>query len=254
MDFLIEKYLDVNEVEAIKNMNQLDEETYDELKRYLVYHLKQKEKYNEEEEGYEVSLLDDATEYVKLISTFRDEGYGFHWAKAYASTTLEDENRNPASKAYTNEKKIDSERAMQDLKLYAKKTGKDEYFVKHFHFLSEVEAPNVSPSFEQQATTYSEIYKNEIAKGNSDVFAKKYAGCIAGGDHTELGCYAEAKEFEKCIVKGDTKEFAEVYAMKMAEYIANYCSSYEASLDDELVNVERETLRHALPWYNDKKP
>ncbi|MDX9695236.1 MAG: hypothetical protein RBT49_05550 [Bacteroidales bacterium] len=94
----------------------------------------------------------------------------------------------------------------------------------------------------KQASEYSKIYKEQITKGKSEIFAHKYADLMASKEYTELGCYAEAIEYEKALNEGFSERYASSFAMHLSEYIANYFTNYEETINNKLVILERERL------------
>ncbi len=244
MTALIEKYIDTEKIREISKIKNFDEPTYLEYIRFLEKSLKDDEKYSIKEEDYEVSTLKYVNDYIDEFISEKQKGFSIEWVKEFVYNKLYEDNRLSSSLAYWGVKQIDPVQAKKDLELYVQLTKRDELFVRYFEYLIEIDVPNVTPSPEQQADNYCRIYKEQILKDKSDVFANKYAELKAQGKYGELGCYAEAAEYEKAILEGCSKEYAKRFSFDIAEYIANYCSSYKEALEDEeeFVEMERERL------------
>ena len=243
MTAYIKKYLDIEKVKSVAEQKSYDLHAYELYVECLDQTLKEEEKLGPTgEENYADNVINYVCEYVDEVEKERKKGFGLSWAKEFAYIKLREENLNPPSLAYYEVSKADPPQATLDLELYATISNKDADFLRHFKRLIETDVPNTSPSPEEQAIAYSKIYKEQLQKGRSNVFADKYADIKAISKYTELGCYAEAAEYEKALEAGYSNNFAEVFALKMSNYIANYFSNYEDCLKDELVLLKAKEL------------
>lgn len=238
---LIEKYMNVERIREIIIREKYDNISKDEFIRFLDLVVRDAEKDNDFRKGYEEEFLDFLQGYMDSFVAEREKGFSVAWSRSIAYSVLEMNNHAIAC-AYLEAFNLNQEQAQEDLLLYAKIKKLDVFFTKHFVFLLTVDSPFQEPTVEKQAIDYSEIFQEQISKGKSEIFADKYADLKACGKYSELGCYAEAAEYEKALSAGFSESEANCYADKISEYIANYCSSYEESLTNPFANQERLKL------------
>jgi len=246
MTELIEKYFNTEKIKKIAIEKKYDEISYNEFIRFIDITLADDIRLNSLEVDYENDILEFVAGYMDCFTKEREKGYSVEWAKEYAIQVLYENGEHAIAYAYETAKEHSPEQAQADLKLYCITTRRDELFEKHFKYLLEVDVPNAEIPIEKQAEEYSRIYKEQIKKGSSEIFANHYADLKASDIYSELGCYSEAKEYEKAILAGYSKAYASAFAMDISEYIANNCSSYKESIEDVLVKIEKKKLETEL--------
>ena len=190
------------------------------------------------------SAIHFAIDYFNKFYKEIRKGHNEVWANLF-SKCIEEGSR-AIDETYQSLKKIDPAKALKELEIHCKAVGGDDLYIKHFVYLIEVGVDNSAPSPDEQAATYSKLFKEQIKQGKSEIFAHNYADLMAMHEYSELGCYAEAAEYEKSINAGNTEQYARAYAMKIAKYIENYCSSYEEFLKEPYYNIERKKIEEEL--------
>lgn len=239
---LIAKYISQKKIEQISLEKKFDKPNHEEFIWFLDYTLEQDDRLGFDELDHEKYTLEYVCEYIDAFIAEKRKGFSEIWAREYTLIRLFEENLNPPAIACSKLLKINQEQGIKDLELYCQLTNRDELFIKHFLHLLKVDVPNTSPSVEFKADSYSLIFKQQIKNGKSELFANKYADLMAEEDDSELSCYTEAIEFEKAIESGYSLEYATVFSFHIAGYIANFYSSYQDSIGDELVEIERKNL------------
>jgi hypothetical protein len=206
--------------------------------------LQDEEKYPDQEPIDLNDLIESANDYIVFFAAKIVEGYSRGWARGWAQHAWIGESENRwLRNAYFEARRENKDQVIEDLKLFCKIQNADEFFTRHFIYLMGEGEGNATPNAEVQAESYSRIFKEQIAKGKTEVFSHMYADLMAGEVYSELGCYAEAAEYEKALLEGNSENYAASFAFKMAEYIANYCSSYEEALKNRYGLVEEERKR-----------
>jgi len=238
---LIEKYMNTERIRELIIREKYDTIAEEEYIRFLDDVVRDAEKDNDFREGYEDEFMNFTKGYIDSFLAEREKGFGVEWSRLIAGYVIS-MNDHAIANAYLSVSAIDHEQAHEDLILYAKIKNLDNLFIKHFEFLLKVDSPTQEPTVEEQAVNYSEIYKKQISEGTSERFANHYAYLKAKGEYSELGCFAEAAEYEKAILAGYNESDGHSFAMKMSEYIANHFFTYEESFGDTLANLERERL------------
>lgn len=241
MTELVQKHFGIEKIKDIVNNKDYDEISENEFIRFIDQTLK-----NEEEDGCDdedkAGILRYADEYMSIFVWERKRGFSVAWAKEYADKHIKEEEDNAPAYAYKAARKINSAQALADLRLYAELTNRDELFIKHFAFLIEADVPNPTPSVESQAEEYSRLFKQQIAKGKSEIFANHYSDLMATNDSSEFESYIEAAEYEKAILDGFNHSYSSIFAEKISDYIVNHWNNYEESFNDPLVIMERKRL------------
>lgn len=242
MTEMIERYIDTKKIKSIALEKNFDDVIMNEYIRFLSCHLQQDHDLGHFEEIEEESMLSYSNEYIDAFIEERKKGFSAVWSRYFIETLHGEPNLNAASAAYYFVEKQDHEQALKDLQLYANNTGRDQLFVKHFSYIIKNGGYNDSPSPEEQAIQYSELFRQQISEGKSELFADKYADLKSLGKYSELGCYAEAIEYENAIQSGLPKQIASIVAMEISDYIANQFHDYADAVTDEIVLSKRLKL------------
>ena len=182
------------------------------------------------------------TDYFHKYNTELQKGHSEEWAKIYAES-IEDHSH-AFNDSYLFIKKGDPAKALKELKIHCKAMGGDEFYTKHFITLMEKGEALSDP--DKQAALYSRIYKEEVEKGKSELFADTYSDLVACEEYTEVYCFAKATEYEKTIGAGQSKEYADAYASRIANYIANQYSNYKEATDHILYSMEKQKIEEQL--------
>ncbi len=184
---------------------------------------------------------------VDFINKFDKElqrGHGEEWAKLYAAN--DDQHKVAFEDAYLKLKSKDPLQAMEELKIHCKSVGGDEPYTNHFIYLIEAGEGTADPGPDELAVIYSKAYNEQQKNGKSALFAHIYSDAVArtsgGMFFSELACYAEAAEYEKAIIAGYSKVFAQIYSEEIADYIADNYNSYDEALVDKYYAIKKAEL------------
>jgi len=233
MEKVIQKHLNVAAIEKIAQGKKYDTIAYEEFQKFLkknvIIELRKSLPGT-----WEASLLERAIEYLDRVEIERKKGFSIDWASEYVYRCLRNEEEHAVAYAYNNGH-------FKDLELYVKLTGRDKHFVEYFHFLL------IDPGHPVQDTPavvmadyYSEVYKQQIARGKSPRFARVFAFFMAGYEVPEYECYIAAMEADKICKIIDQDSDLVCYADKISRYIYEHFDCYEDSLGDEQANLIRK--------------
>lgn len=142
--------------------------------------------------------------------------------------------------------------AKSEIELYSKSLSNEERFIKYYLFLME---HDYVIDVEERAANYTKIFKEEIASGKSEIYAHEYAdNRVSSEGFSEFYCEAYATYYEKSLNEGKSKEYAEIYAEKMGDYLANNFSKLFQIKNDFDFDVSHEQiLKEMKEWENNKK-
>ena len=189
------------------------------------------------------SAVDFALEFFTKFNGELQKGHSEEWARLYSESI--EEHPHAFNDAYLAVKKTNPEQAQKELEIHCKAVDGAELYTKHFIYLMENGEAFRNP--DNQARLYSKIYKEQIEKGESDLFAHKYADLMATEEYIELGCFSEAKEYEKSINAGLSEVYAEAFASQISEYIANYYPNYRNEKTDTILyKIEKQKIEKQL--------
>ncbi|MBA9078260.1 hypothetical protein [Rufibacter quisquiliarum] len=236
-------YFTSEKIIELATEKQYDQKALQEFTRFLALTVEEEQQYTYEEEDVVSNVLAFVEKHMQLFEGQRQLGYSANWARAYAENTLVENHKNAVVYAYEASLATHRAQATADLTLYCQLHGKDAHFQRHFDFLVKTDFANPEPTVIAQAAVYSQLYKEQISQGKTDLFANRYADLMALDQYSELGCYAEAAEYERAILKGHNHDFFHALAMGMSEYIANEFPSYQKAAGSKAVDIERNRLQ-----------
>lgn len=241
MTLLIKKYINTEKINEIVKVKNFDDVTFSEFIRFLDNCLAQDEKYGiDEKEDHQASTLKYVNEYIDEFISERRKGFSLEWVKEFVHNSFFEGNQNSSALAYDSIKKINLLQAQKDLELYAKLTNRDNLFVNHFIYILEMDVPNTTPSVEEQADKYSRIYKKQIQKGKSEIFAHKYSELFT--KYHEIYCEDYALAYEKAITENKSFEYADTFATKYANELVEVKRRVGLHDDYELINFKIEKV------------
>lgn len=187
-------------------------------------------------------------EYLELIA----KGHGEEWAHSLAHTAEDGERA--VYHTYHEVREIDKELAKKELAIYIKSFGEDHYFEKYLQFLFEDLAD--PDGRVKSAKEYSKIYKIQLEKGKSEVYAEKYADLMAGSDYHEIFCEDYAIAYDKAIAENRSERYASLYAYKYASAVVDIKRRYGISEDEEMMDFAVEKVNafmHAWEYAQENK-
>lgn len=192
----------------------------------------------DEGDSVQASALRCTKRYIKPYLELIAKGHGEKWAHTLAHSAEEGERA--VYFVHSDLSEIDPELAEKELLIHAKSFGNDKYFVKHYLYLFEV-ADDIKGRIEK-AKKYSEICKEQLTKGKSEVFAHQYADLIADGRYNEIYCEEYAFAYDKAVNENKNDEYARVYAYKYASALVDIKGRYGISDDEEMIDFAIEKV------------
>ncbi len=192
----------------------------------------------DEGDSVQASALWCTNRFIKPYLELTAKGHGEEWAHEIAHSAEEGEKAIFFTHADLHA--INPELARKELLIHAKSLGGDVFFEKHYIFLFEVVAEPEGRI--ETAQQYSKIYKEEIAKGKSAVYAHQYADLISEGEFHETYCKEYAFAFDKAIGKNKSNEYAKVFADKYANSLVDIKMRYGISEDQEMIDFAIEKV------------
>lgn len=177
----------------------------------------------EEEEQEKELISDDALFFAsKYMDKFIEQirlGHGKEWAHAIAGCMEWDEEQiiNIAYEALESE---NEELAKKELLHHCRLLGEDEWFEKHYLFLFEAGEGGNNPR--ETAKEYSELYKQQIAAGKSEVYAHQYADFMSEGMYVQEYCEKYAYAYDKALSEGKDETYANLFADKYGSAFVDY--------------------------------
>jgi len=184
--------------------------------------------------------------YLELIG----RGHGEEWA--YSFSDCVEDGESAIYFTYNNVKSIDPDMAKKELLIHTKSLGGDAYFQNHYIHLFEVQA-NPTGRIEA-AQKYSRLYKEQLAKGKSELFAHQYAGLMADGAYHQIYCEDYAFAYEDALLQKRSEEFASIYANKYASALVNIKRRHGISDDERMIGFAIEKVKAYMnAWQYAKK-
>jgi hypothetical protein len=169
---------------------------------------------------------------VKTYTEQLAKGHGEEWAHIIANTQAEGEIA--IYLAYQDLMITNSELAKKELLIYCKSLGGDKYFEKHYIYLFEI-VDEINGRIDK-AKEYSKLFKEQIAKGKSEVYAHEYSDLISEGDFHKIYCEEYAYAYDKAINEGKSERYAREFAEKYGEALVDIKRRYGISEDEELID------------------
>ena len=190
---------------------------------------------------------------IDRISIFLEQiamGHGEEWAQIIVDNSLEGESS--IFHAYHDLMEINSELAKKELKIHSKSFNEDEYFEKHYIYLFEI-IDDVNGRIEK-AKKYSKLFKEQIANGESEIFAHKYSNLMADGDYHKIYCKEYAFAYDNAITNNKSNEYAEEYAEKYGSALANIKRRGGIADNKELIDYKIKKINaYMKAWEYNKK-
>lgn len=209
------------------------------------------EDWEDESESLEEHTLNFCLEfYLPIFLKYLKIGHNPSWANEIA-LSCEDE-QIAVLDTYHKIKKENPAFAKSEIELYGKSLSNEERFIKYYLYLME---HDYVIDVEKRAANYTKLFKEEIVSGKSEIYAHEYAdNRVSSEGFSEFYCEAYATYYEKSLNEGKSKEYAEIYAEKMGDYLANNFSNLSQIKNDFDFDVFHEQiLKEMKEWENNKK-
>lgn len=201
----------------------------------------------EEGDSVQASALWCTNGYIKSYLELIDKGHSEEWAHEMASTV--NEGASAISSVYDDIERNNPELAKKDLLIYTKSLGGDEFFEKHYMFLFEVSSNPYTRI--ETAKNYSLLYKSELNKGKSEVYAHHYADLMSMEEYHEIYCEEYAFAFDKAKNDNKSEDYARVYAEKYASALVDIKRRHGISDDEAMIDFAIEKVEAYMEsWSN----
>lgn len=209
------------------------------------------EDYNETGDSAHKDALSVTEMFIEAFLGEKAKGQGDEWAFAVASCVEEGEVVYHI--VYDEIKKTNPKMAKQELLIRSRSFGGDENFIKHYILLFE-SGSGYSDSVEN-AKKYSEIHKDQIAKGKTTVYANEYARLKSSDmNYHIIFCEEYAYAYDKALHEGKSETYALEFAEVYGEELVDIKARYGISEDEEQINYVIEKVDvYMTAWeYNEK--
>lgn len=193
----------------------------------------------DKEDSVQASALWCTNRFIKPYLELIAKGHGEEWAYEMANSAEEGERA--VYFVHSELDTINPELAKKELLIHTKSLGGDKYFEKHYLLLFEVQA-NPNGRIET-AQNYSIIFKEQVAKGKSEIYAHHYADLITDTyDYNEIYCEEYAFAFDKAISENKDDGYARKYANKYASALVDIKRRYGIFDDEEMIDFAIEKV------------
>ncbi|WP_426091793.1 hypothetical protein [Flavobacterium sp. DSR3-2] len=196
------------------------------------------EDYEETGESAHTSALFVTNLYLETFLREKSKGHDDEWSHAAAASLEDDETTYGI--IYNNLFKSNPELAVKELLILSKSFGGDKLFEKHYLLLFEIGEMFSDPA--ERAQNYSKIYKEEIAKGKTEIYSHQYAYLISMDGYHEIYCEEYAFAFDKAISETKSEVYANIYAERYASAISDFKIRYGISENENALLYEIEEV------------
>lgn len=214
---IIEQYIGKEHFEKVMVTFKDNQEAADEMLSFLTDFLTALECDDAIDEDYTpASLLQVPLNYIGFYAKSREQGFSIMWSKRYADYQISDDTRDLICRLYRAVAESSQEEADKDLTVFCRINDGDKLYEA---YLKEGMADCdgcIGKTVEERAADYSRIFKEQVAKGKSELYAYHYARLMAGDFYDPIYCEDYAIAFERSILNHKSEEYANVYADKYA--------------------------------------
>jgi hypothetical protein len=188
--------------------------------------------------------------FIEVFLSEKAKGHGDEWSLAVANCG--EEGDLVYHVAYNEIVQTNPELAKKEILIRSKSLSNDEVFIKHHIYIYETEIHDTDRI--NRAKKYSEIYKDQIAKGKSDVYMHEYAVLLSSGNYNPIYCEEYAYAYDKAIKVGKSEMYAREFAEEYGGALVDIKARYGISEDEELINYAIEKVDvYMTAWeYNEK--
>lgn len=237
---LYECYYSKEELRIIASKHNIPTEYFSEFENYINKEIE--EDYKDENlniEENKLTCIKYSIEKITKLYTSLNSGHSRLWADLYANNYLELDNE-AFDFAYSELKIVNLELANKELLIHCKSNNYDDLYTKYFMKLMLYEN---FLNADKIAKEYSKLYKEQIIKGKSELFAEIFSELRCYNEYTLDYCLKYAETYCNAIIEGKSTKYAEIYANKISDSFYNYSYWYgkESLIDDE--NFEYEKIK-----------
>lgn len=193
----------------------------------------------ERDEFVKAGALTITQDYISRFLKAISQGHCEEWAHAVSDTSEEEERA--LYNAYSIIWVVDPEMAKRELLIHIKTLNEDSHFEKHYVLLFENLAD--PDNRVEVARRYSQLFKEEIENGKSELYAHKYADLMADGESHEIYCREYAFAYESAINENRSEEYAHLYADRYGEAVVNIKARHSTSDNVEMLDFAIEKVK-----------
>lgn len=232
---IIEKYIDKKALENIETGFEGNQEFKEVFYNYLIKYLTEIERDNAiEPEDDSDSLLKEPIIYMKTYAESISQGYSKLWSDERANLEIYLDTKNLALDCYNKVAEQNKELALKDLKTFCKLQNADKIYT-DFVIDFATELGYTEKPLEELAKEYSTTYKEQLANGKSEIYAKEYTESLIVDEFDSIYCENYAFIYDESIQKGKSIEYAKLYAEKYGEAVVNILRRAGIKDDEEML-------------------
>jgi hypothetical protein len=231
----------------------------DEYSEYAIAHYEQTFKdfesdndYNNEDDLlnlHDYTLFHCLRLYVPSFLKIIRKGHSAKWAdRMYYEY---DNGDDPFITTYHHISKENPELALKEITLHCNLISKDEIFQKYYLFLIENQCFKRT---EERTIEYVQIYKEQIARGKSAVYAHEYCNLMSSGIYHNIFCEEYAYAYDKAINEGKSESYARKFAQEYGDALVDIKTRYGISEDEKLIDfaIEKVNVYMTVWEYNEE--
>lgn len=184
------------------------------------------------------SLLEVPKDYINCYIQCREKGFSEVWSNKETELKISMDDHNYVFTCYDEIATVNKENALKDLLVFCKTKKGDklymDFIIDHVTRHEYTERP-----IEELAADFSRIYKEQLEKGKSEIYTKKYASLMAGDEFHKIYCEEYAFIYDQSLALGKSDEYADRYAEKYASELVDVKRRAGISDDEESLEFAR---------------
>ena len=193
----------------------------------------------EEGDSVQERTLNLALDYIVLFLKSIEKGHGLEWSNLIADYCEVDETI--YYHVYSDLEKINPTLAKNEIKILANSISDDENFQNHYLYLFEEGAKPENRI--DVAKKYSELYKQALQEGKTNIYAHQYADLMSEGESHKIYCEEYAFAYDKAKKQNKNDEYANLYADIYSEALVNIKRRY-------IISDAKEMIKFAIKKVN----
>lgn len=195
-----------------------------------------------EKDDTPATLLDVPNDYIDSYIESRQNGFSKIWSTTRAKLEIMLDTRNAVYRCYEEVAEVDKNLALSDLKVFCTLKNGDELYT---DFLVDyvINYGYSERPIEELAAGFSRIYKEQLEKGKSEIYANKYASLMAGDEFHKIYCEEYAYIYDQSLALGKSEEYAERYSEKYASELVDVKRRAGIHDDEESLEFARNKAK-----------
>lgn len=247
---IIEKHIGKKEYQLAINPLADNKEFIEVFTTYLKHFLTELEGDNAiEENDTPESLLEIPLKFIEYYTQSRQQGFSKVWSNFYADRKILGQNRYFLEFCYSEVAEGSEEEALQDLRVFCKNRNADKLYTDYL--IDRIIQGNgfTEEPIEQVAEEYTKIFKDQINKGQSKIYAHQYADLMVDNFYHPIYCKEYALAYEQSICNGKSEEYAKIYATALASELVDVKRRAGISDDEESLDfAESKAIAYINGW------